>query len=43
MPHLVRKSVEVAQTLWGDFDLVHEVASDVIAATKPQAFGRFSS
>jgi hypothetical protein len=43
MPHLVGKSDEVAQTLRGDLDLVHEAASDVIAETKPLALGRFSS
>jgi hypothetical protein len=43
VPDLVREPVEVAQTLRGDLDPVHEVASDVIAERKPLALGGFSS
>ena len=41
VPNLVRQSVEVAQTLGGDLDLIHEVGSDVVAQAKPFALGRF--
>lgn len=36
--HLVGESVQMTQTLGSDLDLVHEVASDVIAETQPLTF-----
>ena len=37
LAHLVWESVEMTETLGGDLDLVHAVASDVVAETQPLA------
>jgi hypothetical protein len=42
VPHLGRKSIEVAQTLGRDLNLVHEAASNVVAKPEPLALGCFS-
>ena len=43
LTHVVRKLVEMAQTLRGDLNRVHPVASSVVVESKPLALGRFAS